>query len=202
MDVDSVSSGVTDVTLAATTAAVERYVASQQVSASGVGFARLPEALQGNVPAATGVECGHAAHEQDVAAAHELDAVSWIVHCMLCTSFTFAVDAVDFTFAFDAVDFFDLCFFALGYVVAAPSASTVLPDVGFVFTLVVLRVEFFGSDWLRRLLAFFLAALPPVALANLARSWDGNRTKYGFFLRRWPVVLLTLVALSSRLGLI
>ncbi|EGZ12712.1 hypothetical protein PHYSODRAFT_304260 [Phytophthora sojae] len=182
MDVDSVSSGVTDVTLAATAAAVERYVAFQQVSASGVGFARLPEALQGNVPAATGVEREHATHKQEVAAAHELDAnfdrislflkrasiakaVSWIVHCMLCTSFTFAVDAVDFTFAFDAVDFFELCFFALGYVVAAPSVSTVLPDVGFVFTLVVLRVEFFGSDWLRRLLAFFLAALRPVALA-------------------------------------
>ncbi|EGZ13843.1 hypothetical protein PHYSODRAFT_303234 [Phytophthora sojae] len=69
MDVGSISSGVTDVTLAATAAAVE-------VSASGVGFARLPEALQGNVPAATGVDRGHAAHERDVAAAHELDGES------------------------------------------------------------------------------------------------------------------------------
>ncbi|KAE9205434.1 hypothetical protein PF002_g20324 [Phytophthora fragariae] len=91
VDVDSIDSRVTDVSLATASAAVEvedallaeygvvsssqqRYVAFQQVVVSGVGFAWLPEAPRGN-GADTIVERGHIAPAQEFAAALGLDEI-------------------------------------------------------------------------------------------------------------------------------
>ncbi|KAE9120951.1 hypothetical protein PF006_g18013 [Phytophthora fragariae] len=91
VDVDSIDSRVTDVSLATASAAVEvedallaeygvvsssqqRYVAFQQVVVSGIGFAWLPEAPRGN-GADTIVERGHIAPAQEFAAALGLDEI-------------------------------------------------------------------------------------------------------------------------------